>query len=740
MLVGISMRWLGVVVLGGVLVLAQNDGNNKKDNRNRRQTPFDNFFNRHISATQGRGGLRPYSNSNGIFSVAPFGNQPWWKGAHVCMTKKEEEVEGVSPESLLFSLQSTQCSESLTTHTCITKIRTANESKNLVEKYTCCHGYTRRPDGPGCVEADLKDLSETLQIIGTNDFGKLVDDAKITKKGGADMNITVFAPTNAAIKIAEAKKAETDDKNEVSPADMANSHMVEGYYQLADLVDEQKIVTLDGKSSIRFNEFYNPHKVLTANCVPIVAADNFHKNGVVHVVDGTLPTPSKSVKEILANDPKFETFNEILSRSGELLDKLDDPEAHYTVFAPTQDAFKDIDAETLEMWRNGEGCVDQLLQGHVVPHTICTSAVPQQARVRNVLRSPIMLQKTPDGRVTAEGVEIEDKDMVATNGVVHAIKNVMLSQTSKSLLDTLKAHKLTDLVHLIESNQLGERFATLKNFTFFAPTEEAIKDVSLKEWDSMKQEQKIQPLFLYHTTQSKIGLKSLFNNMIMPSQLENSQIRVNVYSRNSNFDDATYTAQCARVVSRPTEVCGGSIYFVDKVLRQPEVSIWELLEKNKNLQVFRKLVTKANLESQLKDNAGPFTVLAPTDEAFKKLTREEMESLEKGEGVEALVKTHIIPDMLCSGGINHNNAFAVQEHRNLDGKSVSAQRSLRGHVYFGGARVEDKDLTANNGVVHVLDRVLNAQPEPKPQPNPVPNQQQQGTESRRYSTFDFPQF
>lgn len=50
--------------------------------------------------------------------------------------------------------------------------------------------------------------------------------------------------------------------------------------------------------------------MLTANCVPIVAADNFHKNGVVHVVDGTLPTPSKSVKEILANDPKFETFNE----------------------------------------------------------------------------------------------------------------------------------------------------------------------------------------------------------------------------------------------------------------------------------------------------------------------------------------------------------------------------------------------------------------------------------------------
>lgn len=350
-----------------------------------------------------------------------------------------------------------------------------------------------------------------------------------------------------------------------------------------------------------------------------------------------------------------------------------------------------------------------------------------------------MLQKNANGEVTAEGVEIDDKDMVATNGVVHALKNVMLSQTSKSLVDTLKDNKLTDLVHLIESNDLDERLNMLKNFTFFAPTEAAIKDVSLKEWDSLKEDQKIQPLFLYHTTESKVGLKSLFNNMVMPTQLEGSQIRVNVYTGNTKAEDVTYTAQCARIVSRPVEVCGGSVYFVDKVLRQPESSLWAIIESNKELQVFRKLVMKAGLESQLKGNGGPFTVLAPTDAAFKKLTREEMETLEKGDGIEALVKTHILPDMLCSGGVSHNNAFTVQEHKNLDGKSVSAQRSLRGNVYFGGAKVEDKDLTANNGVVHVLDRVLNAQPEQKPAVT-QPVQTAAATESRRYTSFDFPQF
>lgn len=138
-------------------------------------------------------------------------------------------------------------------------------------------------------------------IIGTTDFGKLVDDSKVIKKSSTD-NITVFAPTNRAVQEADAKvgititnvkrvsifflirtqmfsgsmikifslfneifqKAAGDSKDEddKSSADMANAHMVEGYFQLADLVDEQKINTLDGKSSIRFNEFYNPTKVI----------------------------------------------------------------------------------------------------------------------------------------------------------------------------------------------------------------------------------------------------------------------------------------------------------------------------------------------------------------------------------------------------------------------------------------------------------------------------------------------
>lgn len=53
----------------------------------------------------------------------------------------------------------------------------------------------------------MQDLSDTLMIIGTTDFGKLVDDSKVIKRSNTD-NITVFAPTNKAVKELEAKVTE----------------------------------------------------------------------------------------------------------------------------------------------------------------------------------------------------------------------------------------------------------------------------------------------------------------------------------------------------------------------------------------------------------------------------------------------------------------------------------------------------------------------------------------------------
>ena len=49
-------------------------------------------------------------------------------------------------------------------------------------------------------------------------------------------------------------------------------------------------------------------QIVTANCVPIKSVDNMATNGVAHVVTSRLPDASRSIYEIVANDPSFSTL------------------------------------------------------------------------------------------------------------------------------------------------------------------------------------------------------------------------------------------------------------------------------------------------------------------------------------------------------------------------------------------------------------------------------------------------
>jgi uncharacterized surface protein with fasciclin (FAS1) repeats len=115
-------------------------------------------------------------------------------------------------------------------------------------------------------------------------------------------------------------------------------------------------------------------------------------------------------------------------------------------------------------------------------------------------------------------------------------------------------------------------------------------------------------------------------------------------------------------------------------------------------------VKAAGLVETLKGE-GPFTVLAPTDEAFAKLPEGTLDSLLKPENKDKLVailKYHVIPSKAMAADV-------VQ----LDGKEVktaegsSAKVSVKdGTVSIGDAKVIKTDIECTNGVIHVIDKVL----------------------------------
>lgn len=102
---------------------------------------------------------------------------------------------------------------------------------------------------------------------------------------------------------------------------------------------------------------------------------------------------------------------------------------------------------------------------------------------------------------------------------------------------------------------------------------------------------------------------------------------------------------------------------------------------------------------------GPFTVFAPTNEAFAKLPAGELEDLLKPENqkkLAAILKGHVINGRVKAADVKPGDV------KTLDGKNVEiAVKS--GKVSFGNATVVATDVTAGNGVIHEIDTVVIAE-------------------------------
>lgn len=99
---------------------------------------------------------------------------------------------------------------------------------------------------------------------------------------------------------------------------------------------------------------------------------------------------------------------------------------------------------------------------------------------------------------------------------------------------------------------------------------------------------------------------------------------------------------------------------------------------------------------------GPFTVFAPTDEAFAKLPAGTVEELLKPENKEhlvAILKYHVVPGKVMAADVTTTEAKTVQ------GQSVKLKVSDSG-VTVDNAKVIKTDLLAQNGVIHVIDSVI----------------------------------
>ena len=113
-------------------------------------------------------------------------------------------------------------------------------------------------------------------------------------------------------------------------------------------------------------------------------------------------------------------------------------------------------------------------------------------------------------------------------------------------------------------------------------------------------------------------------------------------------------------------------------------------------------VKAAGLVDTLK-GPGPFTVFAPTDEAFAKLPPGTLETLLKPENTSKL--QGILAYHVVAGKVTSQDVVKLNSARTLEGRSIVI-KTMDGGVMVNSARVTQTDIAASNGVIHVIDTVL----------------------------------
>jgi uncharacterized surface protein with fasciclin (FAS1) repeats len=113
-----------------------------------------------------------------------------------------------------------------------------------------------------------------------------------------------------------------------------------------------------------------------------------------------------------------------------------------------------------------------------------------------------------------------------------------------------------------------------------------------------------------------------------------------------------------------------------------------------------KLLTRAGLVGAL-EQPGPYTVFAPTDAAFKKVPKATLNALLRNRAkLRAVLLYHVV-----SGKVSAADVVKLSSAKTLNGKNVRIRVSGM-NVFVNSAKVTQADVSASNGVIHVINRVL----------------------------------
>jgi transforming growth factor-beta-induced protein len=275
----------------------------------------------------------------------------------------------------------------------------------------------------------------------------------------------------------------------------------------------------------------------------------------------------------------------------------------------------------------------------------------------------------------------------------------------KNIVDTAVADgRFTTLVAALQAAGLVETLKGEGPFTVFAPTDDAFAKLPAGTLDELlkpESKQALTDILLYHVVSGKVMAADVVN-LESATTVLGKDIAIKVDMGNVYINDA-------KVIITDIETSNGVIHVIDSVILPPAEeaaapgTIVDIAVADGRFKTLAAALTAADLVDTLKGE-GPFTVFAPTDDAFAALPAGTLDNLLKPENKQAL--TDILLYHVVSGKVMAADVVGLTSAPTVLGKDITITVK-DGKVFLNDTvQVIITDVEASNGVIHVIDAVL----------------------------------
>ena len=268
----------------------------------------------------------------------------------------------------------------------------------------------------------------------------------------------------------------------------------------------------------------------------------------------------------------------------------------------------------------------------------------------------------------------------------------------KTIVETaVGAGNFKTLVTAVKAAGLVDTLSGTTQFTVFAPTDEAFANVDPATLESLLQPEnkdKLTQVLTYHVVPGRVAAKDAYD--LNETTTVNGQ-RVGLNFRGEGLKVGNATIQVTDI-----QCSNGVIHVIDAVLLPKLDNIPATAQAAGKFNTMLAAVAAAGLGEVLA-GPGPFTVFAPTDDAFASLPAGTVEDLLKPENKQKLIdilKYHVV-----SGRVYDNDAVKAGKASTLLGPSINIGVNAEG-LTVNDAKVVTKNINSTNGVIHVIDKVL----------------------------------